>query len=105
VDFLTTAIIHSAMSTATGLIQRSTETVDLTGDLTRHILYRPTSVIVEIRASCERDCADDGVEVGFGSVEPFQSEAAFVFGKCLSILRLAYRYCDRSCWIVEAIHS
>jgi hypothetical protein len=45
VHFLTTAIVHSATPTATGLIQRSTETVDLTGDLTGRILYHPTSVI------------------------------------------------------------
>lgn len=45
VHFLTTAIIHSATPTATGLIQRSTETVDLTGALTGRILYHPTSVI------------------------------------------------------------
>lgn len=45
VHFLTTAMVHSSMPTATGLIQRSTETVDLTGDLTGRILYHPTSVI------------------------------------------------------------
>ena len=45
VHFLTTAIVHSVTPTATGLIQRSTETVDLTGDLTGRILYHPTSVI------------------------------------------------------------
>lgn len=45
VHFLTTAIVHSSTPTATGLIQRSTETVDLTGDLTGRILYHPTSVI------------------------------------------------------------
>lgn len=45
VHFVTTAIVHSSTPTATGLIQRSTETVDLTGDLTGRILYHPTSVI------------------------------------------------------------
>jgi hypothetical protein len=45
VHFLTTAIVHSSTPTATGLIQRSTETVDLTGDLKGRILYHPTSVI------------------------------------------------------------
>ena len=45
VHFLTTAIVHSSTPTATGLIQRSTETVDLTGDLTGRILYHPISVI------------------------------------------------------------
>lgn len=45
VHFLTTAMVHSLEPTETGLIQRSTETVDLTGDLTGRILYQPTSVI------------------------------------------------------------
>ena len=45
VHFLTTAIVHSSTPTATGLIQRSTETVELTGDLRGRILYHPTSVI------------------------------------------------------------
>jgi hypothetical protein len=45
VHFLTTMIVHSETRTATGLIRRSTETVDLTGDLTGRILYHPTSVI------------------------------------------------------------
>jgi len=45
VHFLKTAIVHSWTPTATGGIQRSTETVDLTGDLTGRILYHPTSVI------------------------------------------------------------
>lgn len=45
VHFLTTTVVHSSTPTATGLIQRSTETVDLTGDLSGRILYHPTSVI------------------------------------------------------------
>jgi hypothetical protein len=45
VHFVTTAIIHSTEQTAAGLIQRSTETVDLTGDLTGRILYQPTTVV------------------------------------------------------------
>ena len=46
VHFLTTVVVHSETLTASGLIQRrSTETVDLTGDLTGRILYHPTSVI------------------------------------------------------------
>ena len=43
--FRTTVVVHSTTLTATGLIQRSTETVDLTGDLTGRILYHPTSVV------------------------------------------------------------
>jgi hypothetical protein len=45
VHFLTTVIVHSSEPTETGGIQRSTETIDLTGDLTGRILYQPTSVI------------------------------------------------------------
>jgi hypothetical protein len=41
--FFTTAIIHSTEPTATGMIQRSTDTVDLTGDLVGRILYHPVS--------------------------------------------------------------
>ncbi len=44
VDFLNTAIVHTQDATPTGLIQRSTETVDLTGDLTGRVLYHVTSV-------------------------------------------------------------
>lgn len=44
VHFFSTAIVHSHEVTPTGAIQRSTETVELTGDLTGRILYQPTSV-------------------------------------------------------------
>lgn len=44
VHYLTTAIVHSAQPTQTGMIQTSTETVDLIGDLTGRILYHPTTV-------------------------------------------------------------
>jgi hypothetical protein len=44
VDHLDTAIVHSKQDTPTGLIQRSTETVDLTGDLNGRVLYHVTSV-------------------------------------------------------------
>jgi hypothetical protein len=44
VDGLTTAIIHSKQPTATGMIQKSTEVVDLTGDLNGRVLYHVTSV-------------------------------------------------------------
>jgi hypothetical protein len=43
-DMLTTAIVHSTASTATGKIEASTETIELTGDLTGRVLYQPTSV-------------------------------------------------------------
>jgi hypothetical protein len=45
VHFMTTVIVHSSEPTETGRMQRSTETIDLTGDLTGRILYQPTSVI------------------------------------------------------------
>ena len=43
-DHLTTAIVHSQEPTATGMIQRATETVELTGDLEGRVLYHVTSV-------------------------------------------------------------
>jgi hypothetical protein len=44
VHLFATAIVHSKEFTKTGLIQRSTETVELTGDLVGRVLYHPTSV-------------------------------------------------------------
>ena len=44
VDLLNTAIVHSQEPTATGMIQKSTETVELTGGLTGRVLYHVTSV-------------------------------------------------------------
>ena len=44
VDYLDTAIVHSQESTPTGMIQRSTESVDLHGDLEGRVLYHVTSV-------------------------------------------------------------
>lgn len=43
-DFLTTAMVHSKVFTPTGLIQKSTEIVELRGDLTGRVLYHVTSV-------------------------------------------------------------
>jgi hypothetical protein len=42
--YFTTAIVHSVEPTATGFIQRSTETVELEGDLVGRVLYHPVSV-------------------------------------------------------------
>jgi len=42
-DLLNGAIVHSKKQTPTGMIQRSTETVELKGDLTGRILYHVTS--------------------------------------------------------------
>ena len=44
VDQLTTAIIHSKENVPNGMIQKSTEIVDLTGDLKGRVLYHVTSV-------------------------------------------------------------
>jgi hypothetical protein len=44
VDRLDTAIVHSKQDTPTGMVQRSTETVDLEGDLKGRVLYHVTSV-------------------------------------------------------------
>jgi hypothetical protein len=44
VHYFTTALVHSTEPTATGMIQRSTETVELGGDVVGRLLYHPTSV-------------------------------------------------------------
>ena len=44
VHYFTTAIVHSAEPTDTGMVQRSTETVELSGDLDGRVLYQPVSV-------------------------------------------------------------
>jgi hypothetical protein len=41
--YFSTAIVHSVEPTATGFIQRSTETVELEGDLVGRVLYHPVS--------------------------------------------------------------
>jgi hypothetical protein len=43
VHYFTTAIVHSQEPTESGMIQRSTEIIELTGDLNGYILYHPTS--------------------------------------------------------------
>jgi hypothetical protein len=44
VDMLNTAIVHSHEPTASGFVQKSTETVELQGDLNGRVLYHVTSV-------------------------------------------------------------
>jgi hypothetical protein len=44
VDHLNTALIHSKEATPDGFLQKSTETVELTGDLKGRVLYHVTSV-------------------------------------------------------------
>jgi hypothetical protein len=43
IHFFTTAVIHSQEPTETGMIQRSTDVIVLSGDLQGYILYHPTS--------------------------------------------------------------
>ena len=43
-DALNTATIHSKVNTASGMIQKSTEIIELTGDLEGKVLYHVTSV-------------------------------------------------------------
>lgn len=45
VHFFRSSIVHSKETTPTGTRQTSTETVDLTGDLTGRVLYQPVTVI------------------------------------------------------------
>jgi hypothetical protein len=44
VDLLNGAIVHSKETTPTGMIQKSTETVELNGDMRGRVLYHVTSV-------------------------------------------------------------
>ena len=43
-DALNAAIVHSQEPTPTGMVQKSTETIELKGDLTGKVLYHVTSV-------------------------------------------------------------
>lgn len=45
VHYFATAIIHSQEPTETGMVQRSTDIIELTGDLKGFTLYHPTTVI------------------------------------------------------------
>jgi hypothetical protein len=64
VHFFTTAIVHSSEPTPTGMIQRSTETVELTGDLVGRILYHPVSVFDFV----EGTLVNEGHQVFSGTV-------------------------------------
>jgi hypothetical protein len=44
VHYFTTAVIHSQTPTETGMVQRSSDVVQLSGDLDGYVLYHPTSV-------------------------------------------------------------
>ena len=45
VHYFTTSILHSETPTPTGKVQRSTDIVELTGDLKGRVLYHPITVI------------------------------------------------------------
>ena len=51
VDHLVGAIVHSKQQTSTGTIQKSTEIVDLKGDLDGRVLYHVTTVIDTVHAT------------------------------------------------------
>jgi hypothetical protein len=51
VHFFTTALIHSQKSTSVGMIQRSTDIIELSGDLKGRVLYHPTSVFDFVRGT------------------------------------------------------
>ena len=44
IHYFTTALIHSQRPTENGYIQRSTDTIELSGDLVGRVLYHPRSV-------------------------------------------------------------
>ena len=62
--FFNTAIVHSAEDTSGGKIQRSTETVELTGDLVGRVLFQPTSEIDAVKGTL----VNTGRQVFSGSV-------------------------------------
>lgn len=51
VHYFTTAIIHSETPTPTGKVQRSTDIVELSGDLTGRVLYHPITVIDTVKGT------------------------------------------------------
>lgn len=63
-DALNTALIHSKVMTPTGMIQKSTETVELTGDLKGKVLYHVTSVFDFVKGTL----VNTGDQVFSGSV-------------------------------------
>ena len=62
--FFTTAIIHSQEPTETGMIQRSSDVVTLTGDLEGHLLYHPTSMFDFVAGTL----VNTGTQIFSGSV-------------------------------------
>src|SRR5258705_1337082 len=64
VDLLSTAIVHSKQTTATGYVQKGTESVDLEGDLRGRVLYHVTTVVDEVHGTL----VNTGEEVFSGTV-------------------------------------
>ena len=87
VDFLNTAMVHSKELTPTGMIQRSTETVELEGDLKVRVLYHVTSVFDFVRGTLVNtgDQAYSGTIAGSAPVmihdDQFRFEANLVTGE------------------------
>lgn len=63
-DQLTTALIHSKETTATGYVQHSTEIIELTGDLRGRVLYQVTTVVDQVHGTL----VNTGDEVYSGTV-------------------------------------
>ena len=51
IDLATGAIVHSKKTTATGSVEQTTETVELSGDLHGRVLYQVTSVVDSVRGT------------------------------------------------------
>jgi len=64
IHHFTTAIIHSATATPTGKTQRSTDIIELSGDLTGRVLYHPITVIDTVKGTL----VNTGNEVFSGTV-------------------------------------
>jgi len=64
IHHFTTAIIHSATPTPTGRTQRSTDIIELSGDLTGRVLYHPITVIDTVKGTL----VNTGNEVFSGTV-------------------------------------
>jgi len=63
-DGLSTAMIHWKVATATGMVQKSTEIVELSGDLTGRVLYHVTSTFDFVKGTL----VNTGDEVFSGTI-------------------------------------
>lgn len=64
VHYFSTAVIHGQEPTETGMTQRSTDIVRLTGDLDGYALYHPTTVIDTVNGTL----VNTGIQVFSGTV-------------------------------------